>query len=74
MLESLIGSLLAIIFILILLSSLLFVFAVTYLNQWDRYYPPLHRYLQARKAAKHKEAQNKRKHEAKLIRRNHGRD
>ena len=52
--------------ILMLVSAILFVVIVTYLGQWDIYYPRLYRWLEARKAAKLEKARKDKKRMQKL--------
>lgn len=72
--ENALGALMVGSFLLIILATLGFIILVTYLEQWDIYYPAIDRWLKARKKAKLEKVRKDKRREQKLRRRDQLRD
>lgn len=60
--------LMAVAFLLIIISGLFFIILVTYLRQWDIYYPRLGRWLKDREKAQAEKIRKEKKRAGKLAR------
>lgn len=67
--ENSIATLFFVAFILIFLASIFFIIIVTHLKQWDRYYPPVDKWLRSRAKAKQEQVRKEKKHQAWLRKR-----